>query len=282
MSEAEQAIQPEATQAVPTTLETPAEVAQGGSGNDFLNSIPEDLRQHPSLSPIKDVENLARSYVNAQRLIGADKIPMPVNPTEEDLDRIYGKLGRPESPEQYGISPDGNVITEERATEYADIAHKLRLTPEQANGVLEYYRSAVQHDLDSVSQINSKAIEEATSALQAEWGNNFDAKIESAQKVVDQFGAGNIMEMQLSDGTKLGNHPEVIKTFAKIAEFRQNVTSEDTVSESTSALGMSVQQASNEIQAIMGDRSHAYWDKRNPNHHQAVERMQQLMEMQHG
>lgn len=281
MSEAEQAIQSEATEAS-VSLETPAEVAQGGSGKDFLNLIPEDLREHPSLSPIKDVENLARSYVNAQRLIGADKIPMPVNPTEEDLDRIYNKLGRPESPEQYGISADGNVITEERATEYADIAHKLRLTPEQANGVLEYYRSAVQHDLDAVGELNAKAIEETTAALQAEWGNNFDAKIESAQKVVDQFGAGNIMEMQLADGTKLGNHPEVIKTFAKIAEFRQNVTSEDTVSESTSALGMSVQQASNEIQAIMGDRSHAYWDRRNPNHHQAVERMQQLMEMQHG
>ena len=27
-------------------LETPAEVASGGSGNDFLNMIPEELRGH--------------------------------------------------------------------------------------------------------------------------------------------------------------------------------------------------------------------------------------------
>lgn len=282
MSEAEQVVQSEVTEAVPATMETPAEVAQGGSGNDFLNSIPEDLRQHPSLSPIKDVENLARSYVNAQRLIGADKIPMPVNPTEEDLDRIYSKLGRPESPDKYGISPDGNIITEERATEYADIAHKLRLTPDQANGVLDYYRSVAENDLNNFSETNAKAIEEASAALQQEWGDKFDSKIESAQKVVDQFDAGGIMEMQLADGTKLGNHPDVIRAFAKIADFRQNVTSEDTVSEGTSSLGMSVQQASNEIQAIMGDRTHAYWDKKNPTHGQAVERMQQLMEMQHG
>jgi len=282
MSEAEQVVQSEVTEAVPATMETPAEVAQGGSGNDFLNSIPEDLRQHPSLSPIKDVENLARSYVNAQRLIGADKIPMPVNPTEEDLDRIYNKLGRPETSDQYNIVADGNVITEERASEYADIVHKLRLTPDQAQGVLEYYRSAVQNDVTAANETNAKAIEDATSTLQAEWGDKFDAKVEAAQKVVDQFEAGNIMEMQLADGTKLGNHPEVIRAFAKIADFRQNVTSEDTVSESTSALGMSAQQANNEIQAIMGDRSHAYWDRKNPNHHQAVERMSQLMEMQHG
>jgi len=282
MSEAEQAIQPEATEAAPATLATPAEVAQGGSGNDFLNLIPEDIRQHPSLSPIKDVENLARSYVNAQRLIGADKIPMPVNPTDEDLDRIYSKLGRPESPDQYGISSDGNIITEERATEYADIAHKLRLTPDQAKGVLDYYRSVAENDMTTMASTNAQAMEQSASALQAEWGDAYDAKMQSAQKVVDQFEAGNIMEMQLADGTKLGNHPDVIRAFAKIADFRQTVTSEDTVSESTSSMGMSVQQAGNEIQAIMGDRSHAYWDKRNPQHQQAVDRMAQLMEMQHG
>ena len=282
MSEAEQAIQPEATEAAPATLDTPAEVAQGGSGNDFLNLIPEDIRQHPSLSPIKDVENLARSYVNAQRLIGADKIPMPVNPTDEDLDRIYSKLGRPESPDQYGIAADGNVLTEQEANAYADIAHKLRLTPDQANGVLEYYRSTVQNGVEQLNTANEKAMEDAASSLQAEWGVDYDAKIQSAQRAVDQFEAGSIMEMQLADGTKLGNHPDIIRAFAKIADFRQTVTSEDTVSESTSSMGMSVQQAGNEIQAIMGDRSHAYWDKKNPQHQQAVDRMAQLMEMQHG
>ncbi len=282
MSEAEQAIQPEVTEAAPATLATPAEVAQGGSGNDFLNLIPEDIRQHPSLSPIKDVENLARSYVNAQRLIGADKVPMPVNPTDEDLDRIYDRLGRPKSPDKYGISPDGNIITEERATEYADIAHRLRLTPDQAQGVLDYYRSVAENDLTSMTNANAQALEQSAAELQAEWGDNYDAKIQSAQKVVDQFEAGQIMEMQLAAGTKLGNHPEVIKTFAKIAEFRQNVTSEDTVSESATSLGMSPQQAENEITAIMSDRNHAYWDRKNPQHNAAVERMTKLMEMQHG
>ena len=52
---AEQVAQPELP-----TLETPAEVAQGGSGNDFLSLVSEELRDHPILSPIKDVPNLAR------------------------------------------------------------------------------------------------------------------------------------------------------------------------------------------------------------------------------
>lgn len=283
MSEAEQVVQPETTEAPVSVMETPAEVAQGGSGNDFLNSIPEDLRQHPSLSPIKDVENLARSYVNAQRLIGADKVPLPVNPTDEDLDNIYARLGRPENPDQYNISPDGNILTEERANEYASIAHQLRLTPDQASGVLEYYRSVVQNDTEAMSNANSQAIEESTVALQKEYGAEFDNKVASAQAVVDKFDAGGIMELQLADGTKLGNHPDVIKAFVNIAEFRNSVTSEDTISENTSSLGMTPQQAQAEIDSIMNDRSHAYWDRKNVvGRQQAVERMQKLMDMVHG
>ena len=152
MSEAEQVVQSEATPAATVSIETPAEIAQGGSGNDFLSSIPEDLREHPSLSPIKDVGNLARSYVNAQRLIGADKIPMPVNPTDDDLDNIYSKLGRPETPSQYNIAADGNVLTEERATEYSEIAHKLRLNPDQAQGVLDYYMTLTHLTMQTLKQ----------------------------------------------------------------------------------------------------------------------------------
>ena len=136
---AEQVAEPVQT----TVMETPAEVAQGGSGNSFMEMIPEELREHPSLSANKRCCNLARSYVNAQRLIGSDKVPLPKNPTEEDLDNIYSKLGRPETPQGYELPVDGNVITEEVASAYADIAHNLRLTPQQAQGVLDYYKSTV-------------------------------------------------------------------------------------------------------------------------------------------
>ncbi len=40
----------------------------------FLDSLPEDLRGEPSLRTFTDPASLAKSYVNAQRMIGADKI----------------------------------------------------------------------------------------------------------------------------------------------------------------------------------------------------------------
>ena len=44
---------------------------------DWKANLPEDIRNDTSLAPIKDIEGLAKSYVNAQKLIGRDKIPMP-------------------------------------------------------------------------------------------------------------------------------------------------------------------------------------------------------------
>ena len=272
----EQVAQPEGS-----LLETPAEVAQGGSGNDFLSTIPEDLRDHPSLGPIKDVENLARSYVNAQRLIGADKLPMPVNPTTEDLDNIYSRLGRPESAEGYEIAVDGNIVTEEVAKSYADVAHNLRLTPDQANGVLEYYRAMVQESGSMSEAAESQQRNNTEMALRKEWGDEFDARIEDAGKIAKQFGSSDLLEMRLADGTKVGNHPDFIKAFANMAEFRSSVTSEDTVADSTISSTLSRREAQAEIESIMA--SPVYTDRKNVvGRQQAIDRVQELMEMLHG
>jgi len=279
LENAEQVAQPEAA----PMMETPSEVASGGSGNEFLNMIPEELRQHPSISPIKDVENLARSYVNAQRLIGADKIAVPVNPTDEDLDRIYDRLGRPESPSEYGINVDGNVITEELAADYADIAHKLRLTPDQAKGVLDYYKSTVEQSGAASLEAAEVAKEQTVESLRSEWGRAFDQKVEAAAQVAQEFGDPDMFNITLADGSKLGDNAEFIKAFAKIADFRQTVTSEDTVAEMSQSNVMTPASAQAEIDAIMGDKTHAYWDRKNPvGRQKAVERMQHLMEQLHG
>lgn len=279
----EEAVEQVAQPDVAPMMETPSEVASGGSGNEFLNMIPEELREHPSISPIKDVENLARSYVNAQRLIGADKIAVPVNPTDEDLDRIYDRLGRPESPSDYGIEVDGNVVTEELATNYADIAHKLRLTPDQAKGVLDYYKSSVEQSGAQSLELAEAAKEQTVESLRGEWGRAFDQKVEAAAKVAQEFADPEMFNITLADGSKLGDNAEFIKAFAKIADFRQSVTSEDTVAEMSQSSVMTPATAQAEIDAIMNDKSHAYWDRKNPiARNKAVERMQHLMEQLHG
>ena len=274
----EQVAQPESA-----PMETPAEVAQGGSGHEFLSMLPEEIRDHPSLHPIKDVENLARSYVNAQRLIGADKLPMPVNPSEEDLDRIYSRLGRPESPDGYQLSVDGNIVTEDVASQFADVAHNLRLTPEQASGIMDYYRSAVENTGVANIQQSQEMQEQAMESLRQEWGRAYDQKIQAAASVAQEFMDTDIFNLTLADGSRLGDNPGFIKAMANVADFKRSVTSEDTVSESAQSNVMTPREAQAEIDSIMNDRKNAYWDKSNPVARQrAIQRVQELMEFVHG
>ena len=272
----EQVAQPEVA-----PLETPAEVAQGGSGDDFLSMIPEEIREHPSLSPIKDVSNLARSYVNAQRLIGADKLPLPANPSDADLDNIYSKLGRPESADGYDIAADGAIVTEDVAKSYAEAAHALRLTPDQASGILEYYKGIASSASEMSIEAETQQRNSTEMALRQEWGEEFDAKIADAGKIAKQFGGAELLDMQLADGTKVGNHPDFIRAFANMAAFRSRVTSEDTVSDSAQTSLQSRQSAQEEIQAIMHGPN--YMNRKDPVARQAaIDRVNELMGVLHG
>ena len=280
LENAEQVAQPEAAPA--PAIETPAEVASGGSGNEFLNMIPEDLREHPSLSPIKDVPNLARSYVNSQKLIGADKLPLPANPTEEDMAKIYDRLGRPENASGYEIAIDGNIITEEVASSFSEIAHGLGLSKTQTSKLMEYYKDSAEDSINrDIEKRNQNQID-SINALKAEWGTSFDKKVEQAKSIADEFSdIDAITKIVLQDGTNLGDHPEFIKTFAKIADFRQSVTSEDTVSESPQVNQVTKQTAQAEIDSIM--RGPDYTNRRDPvARDRAVKRVQELMEIVHG
>tara|TARA_R100000329_G_scaffold47055_1_gene43896 strand:+ start:8675 stop:9520 length:846 start_codon:yes stop_codon:yes gene_type:complete len=279
LENAEQVAQPEATPA--PAIETPAEVASGGSGNEFLSMVPEDLKEHPSLTPIKDVPNLVRSYVNSQKLIGADKLPLPANPTDEDLDRIADRLGRPEAASGYEIAVDGNIITEEVAQDFAEMAHKARLTPKQVVDVLDYYKDRVQGTAQADADKKHQSQIDASNQLKAEWGSNYDKHFELAMSLADELSDKQaITRIVLQDGTNLGDHPEFIKAFAKFAEFKQSVTSEDTVAEKSQVNHMTKQSAQAEIDAIM--KSPEYTGKDSVARDRAVQRVAELMVIVHG
>ncbi len=284
MNETEQqAIQTESTQpSVP--VETPAEVASGsGSRSEFLQQLPEEIRDHPSLQSINDVGNLGLSFVNAQRLIGADKIPLPKNPTEDDLSNIYSKLGRPDEPSGYAIQADGQILTEGDVNTYTDIAHKLGLSKTQANGILDYYRSSIQQTTEAMSKDAQQQKQQIEQNLKAEWGADFDAKVSQANRAVADIAGQDLLDMVLQDGTKVGNHPAFIKAFASFADFKNSVTKEDTISENSVNYRMSPADAKAKIDTIMNDRSHAYWDRKNPvARDKAVKEVQDLYEMLNG
>ena len=94
------------------------EVAQSVEAG-WRDAIPEEIRGHKSLEHIQDVGSLAKSYVNAQSMIGADKVAIPgKHATDDDWGEVYRRLGRPDEPEGYqldnnpgeGIEPNEQML----------------------------------------------------------------------------------------------------------------------------------------------------------------------------
>ena len=112
---------------------------------DWKASLSDEIRNEKSLENISDIESLAKGYVHAQRLVGADKIPVPNKfATEEDWNKVYEKLGRPKSADEYKFNlPEDKTVNEAALKGFADQAHKLGLLPGQADGVVKFYNDMI-------------------------------------------------------------------------------------------------------------------------------------------
>ena len=242
---------------------------------DWKASLSEEIRADKSLENIKDIEGLAKSYVHAQKLVGADKIPVPNKfATDKDWDAVYQKLGRPENPSGYKYDlPEDQSINQEALKNFSDQAHKLGLLPTQANGVVKFYNELTASSLQEQETTAVTARENSTKELKQEWGQAYDQKINQASNLAKSVGASELFDANLADGTKLGDHPVMIKAFAELA----SKMGEDSITQSSGPIYQTPAQIEKEIGNLKQVGS-AYWDKNHPNHRVAVEEVLALRE----
>ena len=67
---------------------------------DFKTLIPDTYKDEKALQNFQDMDGFVKSYLHSQKLVGADKIPIPNKyATDEDWNAVYEKLGKPKSPD---------------------------------------------------------------------------------------------------------------------------------------------------------------------------------------
>ena len=247
----------------------------------WKEAIPEELRNDPNISKFTELESLAKSYINATRMIGQDKVAVPNNnSTEDQWNEVYDKLGRPESADKYKLEVKSDTVPldEGAIKSFAENAHKLGLNNKQAQGILEFYKNSMESSAHQ-NQIDMETAQaQSEQELRKEWGGNYEANIKKAGAVAKANMDATILDMQLKDGTRLGDHPAIIKGFANIA----NLLSEDKLV-STESEGMSQSIDYNaEISKIVNDRSGPYWNRSHPDHDKVVQQVFNLRTMMNG
>ena len=261
--------------AQPTTpVATPA--AQPTSS--WKDSISEDFRNDPSIEKFTEIDALAKSYINATKMIGQDKIVIPTkNSTQEAWDEAYAKLGRPESADKYALDVKSDVVPfdETAIKSFAEQSHKLGLNNKQAQGILEFYKNNMEGSLQQAKIDTETAQSQAEQQLRQEWGRDFEGKVKQAGALAKANINPEVLDMTLSNGTRLGDHPEIIKGFAKIA----GMMSEDKIVSTESENVNTVADIETEISAITNDTDGPYWNKQHPDHDKVVQQVYTLREM---
>ena len=255
-------------------------INQQPQDTSFIDTLPEDIRADASLQNFKDAGQLAKSYVHAQRMVGADKMPVPnKNFTEDDWKQTFSKLGVPETPDDYKV----NYTLQEGADpqpvkNFVSHAHKLGMLPQQVQGILDYYgnlENQGNEEMQKQAELNKLNSEQE---LRKEFGLAYDKKINQANNVFGKFFVDDLKDVKLQDGSDILNHPGFIKSLAKLSD---NFSEDNLGPDQTESSGFTPNEAQKEVSKIMGDQTHPYWLKDHPGHAAAVKEVANLQNMIH-
>ena len=266
-----------------TTTEAPKQETQIEQpvptvAKSWKEAISEEFREDPNIAKFTEIDALAKSYINATRMIGQDKVAVPNNnSTDGQWNEVYDKLGRPESPDKYKLEANSDVVPldESAIKQFAENAHQLGLNNKLAQGILEFYKNSMEGSVQQNQVDMETAQANAEQELRKEWGRAYEDNIKKAGAVAKANMDANILDMQLKDGTRLGDHPAIIKGFANIA----NLMSEDKlVSTESESVSQGVDYNA-EISKIVNDRDGPYWNKAHPDHDKVVQQVFTLRTM---
>ena len=235
-----------------------------------------DLKSNPGLEKFDNAEKpheaLAKSYLEAQKLIGKKGIiPPDENAGEKEWDDFFNALGRPESPEGYDFNgwepPEAlaEMWDDSIRTEILKTMHKVGLNGKQAREIVDSY-AALQGSRyqEMLSEVQGNR-EDVSSSLKKEWGSAYEAKMETAHEAFraacNEVGIApeEVAGMFLPDGGLVGDNVVLTRIFATLGERNHEHAFLGGRSKRTTMTPDEADQAIRELEAHPGfaDKDHA-------------------------
>ena len=174
---------------MPEVLDQPATDSLG-----WRAGLPDDLKQDEAFVPYKTVGDFAKAHkdtaAKAKDLEGklANSIPkLGENATQEERDKFFNSLGRPEKPDGYGLTKDSKNAPEwDQYWEKALFDNGVSLTT--AQGLKRALDTQMQQMVEAHNSAIEKQITETSAALKTELGDKYDASIALASRLWKELG----------------------------------------------------------------------------------------------
>jgi len=265
----------ESTGSVETEAPVETPVADTGSSADWRSSIDQEIAGDPSLADIKDLNGLAKSYINAQKMVGADKIVLPgAEASEDEMNEFYNRLGRPEKYEFDKVElPDGFDHSEPMDNAMKQLMHETGLTNAQANKLYTGYLQYLGNEYNEAVGQNDQMRSEWNTQLKKDLGKAFDESVDLSQRAAKELGGEELLKW--FDETGQGDNPMFVKLFAKVGKMMSEAGAEPG---EVRSFEMTPDSAQQEIARLQRDPNfmNQYTDKEAQGHAEAIKKMEYL------
>lgn len=249
---------------------------------DWRQSLDEPYRDHVGIKPYATPNDLVKSHIELQRMVGADKIALPgKDATPEQLNEFYGKIGRPADAKGYELKipdnlPAGVTMDEVGLQKIAESAHKLGIPKNMMQGLF----NEVIAQQTEMANIMSKELfldpKESMAKLQESWGQATEQKLAETQSVLAAAYQDLPWVKDWLETTQLGNSAP----FLALAEWFTQKTRETGAPLNGKPTDGTVTpaEATQQMGSLMMDKEFmaAWLDKQNPGHAAAVKRYADL------
>lgn len=271
--------------------------AQGGAaaGGSWIDGLAPEVRDHPAVAKYSgDAGALAKGLIEAQDLIGRKGVVTPRDDAgPEAWGKFYNELGRPEKADGYDLTafkpPDGLPWNPEVQTGMMGVLHEAGVSQRAALKILDGYANLQKGAFDGYLAETGKAADKAEAALKTEWGDDYDAKDDLANRAAAAAFGPDLeaaKKIKLEDGSYLLDNKIVVKAFAAVGEtWREDGP---LIGEAGGPGGYpaSPAAAKAEIDRIYGEASsdskHPYNDPKHAEHKAIHQKMLALNEIVHG
>jgi len=196
----------------------------GTLAENWTNGLDDELRDEKSLSTIKNVKDLAKSYVNTKKMVGKNKIAIPTESSaDSEWAEYYRVGGRPDTVEDYGLAvPDGfpaeiaeQVFPADRIAKWQERFHKGGVSKKAAHQFVAEFANDMLSDYQAQQQAKAMAEDELVRGLSQEWGAAYDQNIHYGNMAIEEGTAGDV-DFKARVVAKVQHDPDLTKLLSNI------------------------------------------------------------------
>lgn len=262
---------------------TGAPPSQQQARPSWRDTLPEDIRADPGLEKFDKLDDadrmatIARSYVNAQRMIGADKLPKPKGPDDKEaLEQIYTALGRPANSNEYKVVrptalPEGVSIDEEGENFLKQFAHQNGWNQQQFDNAYKTFYERQVRQVQEQGRLRAASYEDCQRALQAT--GNAPEIMNQAAATVRNYGDPQVIAKLKQAG--LDNDPVMVQFFARVGK---DLIGHQVLKGRGGETMQSAENYDQQIAKLRQEQAAALYDPAHPNHATVTGQLSSLYE----